>query len=249
MLEATARAEARHFWFRGLRRYACALVNRPCRDRSDRHVLDCGAGTGHNLTWLAEYGWTAGIERSPTGLRFGRARGARLVRASVAALPCRDGAFDLATSFDVLYCLNDADEARALREMWRVLTPGGLVLINAAALDALRGSHSVLTHEVRRYTARRLRAKVEAAGFLVERVTYTNCCTLPLTWAVRVAQRLRGSASHASDADFDIPPAPVNAILSAMLAIEAWLISCGLSLPIGSSVMCLARKGPDRVSD
>lgn len=240
MLDATARSEANHFWFRGLRRYARTLLDG--RLAPGARVLDCGAGTGHNLGWLEVYGWAMGVERSPTGLAFARATHRRIARATVTALPCPSETFDLATSFDVLYCLPDDDEQRALAEMWRVLKPGGLALFNVAALDVLRGAHSVLTMEVRRYTRARLRVRLERAGFRIRRLTYTNMSTLPLTLGVRVAQRVTGAAAHASDSDFAVPPAPINLTLAALLGAEAWLIGRGLSLPIGSSLLCLAEK-------
>ena len=77
------------------------------------------------------------------------------------ALPVPSGAFDLATSFDVIYSLDDEEERRALREMHRALAPAGIVLVNAAALDILKGSHSALAHERRRYTTRSLAATLD----------------------------------------------------------------------------------------
>ena len=243
MLEATATAEDRHFWFLGLRRNAALMLARALAGRRARLIVDCGAGTGRNLEWLSAFGPSVGVELSPTGLAAGRARGRRLVRGSVTQLPFADNAADVATSFDVLYCLEDADERRAVREMWRVLRPGGVAIVNAAALDILHGSHSTLTQERRRYTRTRLRALLAEAGFAVERLTYTNMATFPLALAVRLSERLTGRAGTASDADLRVPAAPVNAVLNAALALEhAWL-RVG-NLPVGSSVMAVARK-PD----
>jgi SAM-dependent methyltransferase len=242
MLEVTARAEARHFWFRGLRRVAAAMITRAYPDRRRLRILDCGAGTGCNLGWLESYGEAMGVELTPVGLRAAQVAGRRIVRGTVAALPLPDATFDLATSFDVLYCLPDADETAAIAEMWRVLVPGGRVLINAAALDILHGAHSELTHEVRRYTHARLRSRLEAAGFVVERMTSTNMVTLPLTLGVRLAQRLSGTAGTPGETEMQVPPAPVNEVLNAALVAEAALIDLGISLPVGSSVMALARK-------
>jgi hypothetical protein len=115
------------------------------------------------------------------------------------------------------------------------------VLVNVAALDMLHASHSVLTREVRRYTRPRLRAKLEAAGFEIARLSYTNCATLPITLAVRLAQRLTGAAGRQDDAELAVPSAPINAVLTALLAVEAFFLGW-INLPIGSSVMCLARR-------
>jgi SAM-dependent methyltransferase len=241
MLEATARAEDTHYWFRGLRRNAALLLRQVAGERRFPLIVDCGAGTGRNLDWLNEHGTAVGVELTPIGLAAGRARGRRMARGSVTALPFRDASADLATSFDVLYCLDDDSEARALDEMWRVLKPGGLMLVNVAALDILHGSHSTLTHEVRRYTRARLAARLLRAGFHVERMTFTNMTLFPPALAVRGMQRLTGHAAKASDADLQVPPAPVNAVLNACLAAEALALRA-INLPIGTSLMAVARK-------
>jgi len=241
MLEATARAEDRHFWFIGMRRHARQMLDAALRGGTVHVIVDCGTGTGRNLDWLQQYGLAVGIERSAVGLRLGRARRGRLVQATVTALPVATASADLVTSFDVLYCLDEASEAQAVGEMFRVLKPGGIALINVAALDILRGAHSTLTHEVRRYTRTRLGARLEQAGFRLERLTYTNMATFPITLASRLADRLTGRAAKGSAAEFTVPPAPINAILDAALAVEAGLARF-VNLPVGSSIMAIARK-------
>ncbi len=241
LLAATAAAEDRHFWFLGLRRFARLMLDRALPGRRPLRVLDCGTGTGRNLDWLRSYGSAVGVERSPTGLSVARARGRSIIAGDVTALPVPSGAFDLATSFDVIYSLTDDEERRALEEMYRVLVPGGIVLVNAAALEILRGSHSALANERRRYTTRQLSAKLDRAGFDVMRMSYTNFTTLPLTLGVRLAQRVLGHAGEAGEREMSVPVSPVNAILAGALAAEAAVLRL-MPLPAGSSVMCVARK-------
>lgn len=249
MLAATAVAEDRHFWFRGLRRNARVLLQRAGVAPGLSLIVDCGTGTGRNLDWLTRFGPAVGVDLTPLALEIGRQRGRRIVRGSVVDLPFPSEAADLATSFDVLYCLDDADESRALREMWRVLKPGGVALINTAALDLLRGSHSALTGERRRHTPARLRAALVAAGFDVDRITFTNLCLFPPAFVVRGLQRLTGRAATPSTSDLEVPAGPVNALLDLCLAVEARLLAA-VNLPIGTSVMAVARKprGGDRRS-
>lgn len=241
MLEATAKAEDRHFWFKGLRRSARMLLDAELKGRRVARIVDCGAGTGRNLDWLREYGTVVGVERSPSGLAVALAHQRPVVRASVDALPIASHSMDLATSFDVLYCLPDEVEPVALREMVRVLRPGGLALFNVAALDILHGSHSTLTNELRRYTRERLRTRLEAAGFQVKRLSFTNCSTFPMTLAVRVFDRWSGRVASASDADLQVPSAPVNAVLDLALSAEAQVMRY-VNLPIGTSLLCLASR-------
>ncbi len=239
LLEATARAEREHFWFRGFRRIVEPEVAAVAAGRRIE-ILDCGCGTGHNLSWLNDYGRAVGIDLTWAGRQFARAAGlTRLARATAASLPFGPEKFDLIASFDVLYSLPDEAERAAIAEMFRVLRPGGRLLVNVAALEALRGHHSILSGEVRRYSRGSLRKKLEAAGFRMSRLTYINFTILPLVAAVRLAQRVTGHEE--SQDEISVPPPPVNAVLSALLAAEAAALRV-VNMPVGSSLMAIAEK-------
>jgi SAM-dependent methyltransferase len=240
LLEATARAEQQHFWFRGFRRFVRPLLDEAAAGRRALRILDCGCGTGNNLRMLRAYGQAAGIDITASGLEYGRRQGERLLaRASAITLPFSDGTFDLVTSFDVIYAFDDQMAGAALSEMHRVLVPGGHLVLNVAALPILRGNHSVLGGEVQRYTRRGLHKHLMQAGFDIRRLTYTNASILPLVAAVRFAQRARGHRE--SNSEMSVPPAPVNAALSALLALEAAALRV-VNMPIGSSLLTLARR-------
>ena len=241
LLEATARAERDHFWFRGFRRFVEPFVREAAGGRTDARILDCGSGTGVNLAWLRAHGRPTGIDITWTGLAYARSRGEHhLAQASATALPFADATFDLVTSFDVIITLPDADEAAALREMHRVLRPGGFIVVNVAAMEMLKGNHSILAREVRRYTRRTLAPRLTRAGFEVRRMTYTNASTTPLLAAVRFAQRWSGGHKE-SEQEMSIPSAPLNAALTGLLAAEAAALRF-VNMPFGSSLLALARK-------
>lgn len=243
LLRATARAEGRHFWFRGFRAFVTPLVHQASAGRPDVRILDCGCGTGANVQMLAGFGRAYGFDLSETGLRLGREAGRRrLARASVTAVPFPSAFFDLVTSFDVLYSLEDRDERTALGEMFRLLKPGGFAIINVAALEILRGDHSVLGREVRRYDRVTLRRHVIDAGFGIVRLTYTNTVLAPALAAQRTFQRWRGlKREEAADREISVPPAPLNALLSGVVWLESLWIR-RFNAPFGSSLLCLARK-------
>ncbi len=244
LLERTFEAEQRHFWFRGFKRFITPLIAEATAGRSHIKLLDAGSGTGANLPFLQQYGTAFGLELFQSGIRFAHERGIpRLIQGSVTHLPIADASLDVVLSFDVLYCLETPAEQAAFREMFRVLRPGGSVVINVAALDILRGDHSALGGEVRRYTKGDLRMKLEQAGFHVSRLTYTNASLFPITATVRALQRLRGVKAGADNkGDFYVPPAPINALFSGALALEATLIAARIDMPVGSSLLCLAKK-------
>lgn len=241
LLDATALAEEQHFWFRGLRRNARALLDNALNGRRVELIIDCGAGTGRNLDWLRAIGPAVGLELSPTGVKHARAHGRRVTRGSVTLLPFRDASADIVTSFDVFVCLDDRAERQAVREMWRVLKPGGIALINTAALQMLSGAHSAFSGEHRRYTRTRLRTVLTEAGFAIERMSFTNMVTFPVLLAMRSFDRVTGRTVSGATADLAIPPAPVNVVFDAALRAESALLRLA-NLPIGSSILCVARK-------
>ena len=244
LLEATARAEREHFWFHGFRRFVTPLLERAAAGRRNLFSLDCGCGTGNNLALLRPYGAAVGIDLTFSGLKYATTRGDHAVaQASATELPFPGEVFDIVASFDVVYALPDDAEKAAFAEMFRVLKPGGHLVLNVAALPALRGNHSVLGGEVRRYTRRRMRWALERAGFSVERLTYTNFSILPIVAATRWLQRLGGHKE--SSAEISVPPAPVNLALTAVLAAESIALRA-IDMPLGSSVLTLARKPRSR---
>src|SRR5262245_6312363 len=243
LLRATAKAEARHFWFRGFRAFVTPLLRVAAAGRTRPLLLDCGCGTGANIDLLARFGLAYGFDLTEAGLQLAREAGrTRLARATVTAAPFPAASFDIVTSFDVLYSLEAADEQKAIREMYRLLKPGGFAVVNVAAMNVLRGDHSVLSREVRRYARRDLGARLEAAGFSIVRLTYTNFTLfLPLALS-RTLQRRRGLRQEAdATQEITVPPAPVNAALAGLLRLESlWLRF--FDAPAGSSLLCLAKK-------
>lgn len=242
LLEATYEVERRHFWFHGFRRFVEPLLEHAAAGRPNLRLLDCGCGTGRNLEWLSRYGTAFGFDLTWRGLEFARVHGAtRLAQASITHIPYRTASFDLVTSFDVMQSLDAAQEQATMREFARILRPGGALVLNVAAMEILRGDHSVLAAELRRYSRPMMRAAVADAGLRLERLTYTNGVLFPAMLARRTLQRWRGLPETAHTRDIAIPPAPVNAALKALLSAEAAVVR-RVDLPAGSSLLCLARK-------
>jgi SAM-dependent methyltransferase len=242
LLELTHRAEQSHFWFRGFRAYVRPEIARAVTGVPHPRLLDCGCGTGSNLAMLGEFGDAYGFDLTWNGVRFARARGHAIACASIEAIPFPTGQFDVATSFDVFQCLPDEVERHAAREMWRVLKPGGHAILHVAALDMLSGGHSVLSQEVRRYTPSRLRSVFKEAGFILDRVTFDHLSLLPIMLPVRAWQRWRsGGKLEAGEFDIQVPAAPVNALLTGLVRVEAAALRV-VNMPIGSSLLVHARK-------
>jgi SAM-dependent methyltransferase len=240
LLELTGRAEAAHFWFRGFRKFVAPVLHDLAAGRDRLTLVDCGCGNGHNIGLLRAHGKALGFDVAEGGVARARAAGWTVLRADATQIPFGSDVFDVATSFDVLQCV-DADVA-ALREMARIVKPGGAVVVTIAALEVLRGDHSEAWQERRRYTPVTARRLVEAAGLRAERVSFMFASVFPLMLAVRFGQRVsRPFRALDAAADIAVPSAPVNALLTALLSGEA-AIARRVPMPIGSSLLVVARK-------
>ncbi len=244
LLRLTRQAERSHFWFRGFRWFVRPHLAHAAAGRRDLWLLDAGCGTGANLALLRPWGRAFGFDLTWTGLELARHEQlGPIAQASVMAIPFRDDTFDIVGSFDVLQCIygGGTDEV-AIREMARVLKPGGALLLNVAAFEALRGSHSALSKEVRRYTPTAVRQLVESAGLRVTILTCTFAMLAPALWLRRRWQRwTAGGDAPAGEGDILVPSEPLNALLTVVVWIERWILRV-VSLPVGSSILCVARK-------
>ena len=236
-------AEDRQWWYAGMRAIGFGLLDQALRTRSGpsrtaRRFLDAGCGTGLNLEHLADRGQAVGIDLSAEAVRFCLSRGVTVVRGSVLTLPFPERSFDGLVSFDVLYHAWVTDDREAMGELARVLRPDGLLLVRVPALKVLWGAHDEAVHSRHRYTKGELRALLEGAGLEVLRLTYCNSILFPLLLVRRTVDRL--ASRHGSDVEF--LPAPVEWLFRQLLLVEAALIRRGLNLPLGASVVALARK-------
>lgn len=241
--EHIARAEEHLWWYRGQRRILYRLLDPIARERKFHRVLEAGCGTGYQSKDLADrYGWPmTPLDLGWLGLEYARGFGLeRLTQGDVGQLPYRDAAFDAVLSLDVIVHFHRGDDHRAFSELARVTRPGGLCVIRVSALDILRSRHSMHAHEHQRFTAPRLRASLEQAGFRVDRLTYANSLLLPIAlFKFRVWEPLT-NAAPASGVD---PVALwLDTLLHAPLALESSLIGSGLDLPVGQSLIAIATR-------
>jgi SAM-dependent methyltransferase len=230
-------AEERQWWYAGMRAISAALLDKHMGGGHARRILDAGCGTGNNLAHFRARGRAVGVDLSLDALRFCRSRGVAAAQASVLSLPFAHGAFDLVTSFDVLYHRWVTDDGAAVAELARVLAPGGLLLVRVPALKMLWGAHDEAVLSRHRYTRGEVEALLRGAGLDVLELTYANTLLFPVLALRRTLDRLTGR--HGSDVGF--LPAPVEAAFLGLLRAEARMVR-HVRLPVGASVLALGRK-------
>ena len=245
-----ANVEERMWWYRARRSIVLGLLRRFLPPSSERRVLDVGCGTGYNLKILAPWGRVEGVDPAPEALAYCRQKGFDQVKSSEGIhLPYPPGHFGLVTALDVIEHIED--DARALREWYRVLQPGGTLLIFTPALPWLYGEHDRIVQHFRRYRKSELKERLEGAGFEIQHLSYAILAVLPIVLLVRaVLDRL----SNRPHAEMSVPPFPVNQALQLLCASERPFV-LGAGLPLGMSLAAVARRpaerlevGPEKVS-
>jgi len=245
-LEKMFLLEDSYWWYVARRELAVLLIerflSRPrgiSRRTSSVRILDVGCGTGGMLKELAAFGLAIGLDRAPEALaRCRRRSGAPLVRGAAEGLPFPAGSFDLVTALDLLEHLDD-DEA-GLREIARVLRPGGLAVLTVPACPLLWSEHDEALDHRRRYLARPLRRLLARAGLRVEFLSYAILQLFPVILAFRLLQRcLRGDRRRPKTALIALPPL-LNRLLIYLLRLESWLL-LRFPLPLGVSLVAVAR--------
>ena len=234
----THRAEDRHWWYRGRRKVLARVFAELDLPHSAR-ILDAGCGSGRNMVELSRLGTATGVELSETSVILARERAVgEVIEGSVLEMSFETNSFDLAVSLDVIEHLDQHLEA--LRELRRVVAPGGALLVTVPAYGWLWSGHDEINHHFRRYTRRSLQRVAQQAGWQQVRTTYFNSLLLPVAILLRALDRWSTKTTESS-LDLWVPPEPLNWLLERPLALEAALIGRGGRIPAGLSLLAVFR--------
>ena len=235
---ADAELEADHWWFVGRRQLFGDLIQSlHLADRSA--VADVGTSVGGNLRLLADIGFSdvRGVDASPVAVEYCTKRGFdRVTQGDVCDLPMPDRNLDLVLATDVVEHVED--DAAAMREIYRVLKPGGYALITVPAFRILWGHQDELSHHKRRYQGKAVLSLCEQAGLSPVRAFYFNYLLfLPILLARRLIMLSGCKPMPENRLNF---PA-LNRILSMVFALD---ISTApfIRPPFGVSFLVLAQR-------
>jgi SAM-dependent methyltransferase len=232
-------AERTHFWFTNRSRLIAWAVRHYFPGATS--FFDVGCGTGGVLDVLRsslQGVRLVGADALLAGLAFAKDQlpDAAFVQLDIRKLPF-DREFDVIGVFDVLEHLDDDEQA--LREMHRATTVGGGLIVTVPQHRFLWSALDDYSHHRRRYTRRQLISVVRRAGYVVERATSFMTLTLPAQLASRV--RKQNLATLDPVAEMRLNPV-INAALGALCGAERAAIAAGVSLPIGGSLLLVARR-------
>lgn len=228
-----------HWWFRGRQRVLQSVLSRQLAGKNPKRILSVGCGPAEGLQWLTAYvndgGKVVGLDVEPLHARS--SKDVQFVVGSIENAPLEDHSFDAVLALDVLEHLDD--DSAGLREAFRLVKPGGLLLITVPALPSLWGSQDLVSEHRRRYTRRSLEHLFSSAGLPDSKITYFNTLLFPLAAAVRWSRRLGSKPEPRSDFD-DNQPGVLNEILTGIFSAERFLVD-RTPLPIGVSLLATCR--------
>lgn len=234
-------ADASHFWMQwrlAVTLQLCARVG----IRLDRplEALDIGGGAGRFREQLeSRTSWRVDLtDLNLPALRMtAPARGRTLYYDITQAERPLAGRYDLCFLFDVI---EHVPEPRLLvAAALAHLRPGGSLLVNVPALQALSSAYDVAAGHLRRYSRRTLAAEVKAPGAELVAVRYWGLSLVPLLALRRLLAGPTPDANTIRDG-FQPPSRLAHEGLRALMRAELALVR---DPPVGTSVMAAVRRG------
>ncbi len=238
--ERLMEADADHWWFRSKAAFVSSALRRCVSPGGgDGWLVDVGAGAG-GVT--ARLGWapqrTLVVEGSaPLVARARHRHGLAATRGLVDQLPVAGGTAEVACFLDVLEHLEDP--GAALAEARRALRPGGWLVVTVPAHRWLWSEADELLGHVRRYRRGELADQVEASGFSPIVLTHIFSWLVPPVWATRRFGR-GGSSSLGLDRSSFL----LDRTALVLTRLERAAVG-RMGLPLGTSILCVARRQPE----
>lgn len=231
--------EGTHFYYLATHKLVLTLIQNNLNNIDKKlNILDAGCGAGLLAKHLERFGDVVGVDVNPQAIYFSSKRKIKVVKASINKLPFKKNEFDIITSVDVIYH-DQVNDKEALKELYRVLKPGGLLIIRVPAYKWLIRSSDKQVHTRERYNHKMFNDRLIRARFKVAKISYVQ--TLLLLFAViQKTLEIIFRVKEPSSSIKKINPFFNNLILLLLLA-EVKLVQF-INFPFGLGLVAVARK-------
>jgi glycosyltransferase involved in cell wall biosynthesis len=170
----------------GTKRFNRWMADTVVRPWLGSRVLELGSGIGNMTQHLAggrKVYVASDIEEEHLARLRVRFRGRPNLKIRYCDLCVASDFEELRGQFDTVVCLNVVehveDDLTALRNIFSALQPGGVAIILVPQDQAAYGTLDEVLGHYRRYSEAQLRARMEEAGFEIERMLHFNRVTRP----------------------------------------------------------------------
>jgi 2-polyprenyl-3-methyl-5-hydroxy-6-metoxy-1,4-benzoquinol methylase len=148
--------------------------------------------------------------------------------------------FDMICAFDVLEHIKE--DTDAIKKIEKALQPGGFFILTVPQHNFLWSQLDTLVHHKRRYSKKDLLQKLESSGLKIKFVSSFVFILLPIMYLSRLRFTKQSSNSKENFKNYVSFNRLLGKVLELIMKIDEILISLGLSLPVGGSLLVVAHK-------
>ncbi len=229
-----------NWWYKAKKNLFQKILKAEVKKRGEKFhsALDLGCGVGSNLAVLQKYSEKIkGLDNSPKAVQYCREKGWKKVfLGDIQNLKAESkNSYDLVLCSDVL---EHVDDIQAVKEISRILAPGGLLVFSVPAHKYLWNDNDDLSHHRRRYEKKRLK-KLLAENFKIKNLGYWNFSTFFPALLVYKINSL--DENHPKTNNLNLIPGLLNNILYSTLKIENCFFQT-IGLPQGISIIGICKK-------
>jgi SAM-dependent methyltransferase len=222
-------------------------VDQLCRHlpRADAVVLEVGCSSGYLLKDMGDalpeaFLIGADYVRGPLEALAGSMPTIPILQFDLQRCPLPDACVDAVVLLNVLEHIED--DVSAVNQLFRILKPGGAVIVEIPAGPGLYDVYDKQLMHFRRYRRREAVSLFENAGFRVEKASHLGVFVYPAFWAVKKKNRLFAKGQVASEVVAkDIRSTSGSRLLSSLLNLELKLGE-RMSFPVGIRCVLTGRK-------
>lgn len=228
-----------HWWFVGRRRFFAKVI-KGLDLQKDALILDVGVSTGTNLRMLNDLGFYNfhGLDFSDEAIVYCAKNGFNCIsKGDICDMPTDSCSQDLVLATDIIEHITD--DMAAIKEIFRVLKPGGHVLITVPAFQSLWGPQDEIAHHKRRYLKKPLLTKFKDVGFNVVKCYYFNYL---LFMPILFTRKILNVISKHPQSENNINTSSINSVLLKIFKFDIATAPI-IRPPFGVSIYLLAEKG------
>ncbi len=230
--------EKKHWYFAAKRKFIDLVIKKYVRSGESVKILDVGCGTGAVLEQMASKNFlVSGIDMNDTALEYCRQKGFSVEKGFADRMPYSAETFDIVFALDVLEHLDNPE--LAVKEVKRVLKPGGLFIVTVPAHQWLWSYHDESLHHKKRYNKSDLNALLSADLTVLQNSWIHGFILLPAIM-LRLLKNILGNKNAGSDVKES--SVFVNYVMSLVYFVELNVFKLLGTLPFGLSVLAVAKK-------
>lgn len=236
--EVEHQVEATHWWFVTRRDLFRSLIDRISIPQAAK-IVDVGSSTGTNLRLLKEMGYTQvlGLDMSQEAVDFCEEKNlGHVIKGSILSAPFESNSVDLVLATDIIEHLDD--DLSGLREIVRILKPGGKALITVPAFQSLWGLQDEVSHHKRRYRLNPFLKQIETTGLKILDSFYFNYLLFFPIWLARQLIRIFGIELKSEN---EVNTSALNSVLRTIFKIDVMTARI-IKPPFGVSLLVLVEK-------